>query len=479
MSSARHEEQVRLETRIPFSADAVWLWHARPGAFERLAPPWRPTTVLDAGGGLALGADKSLRLGFGPVGVRWDITHRAVEPGRGFVDEQTRGPFAAWRHEHRFEPDGAGCRLVDTITYALPAGALTGPLAGARTRAELQRVLRFRHARLAHDLERHARLSARPLRVAITGASGLIGRQLSAFLTSGGHAVTRLTRGANAAPEDARWDPQAGTIEAAKLEDLDAVIHLAGESIANGRWSAQRKRAVYDSRVRGTTLLSEALACLRQPPPVLVSASAVGYYGDRGAEVLDETAGQGDDYLAGVCGAWEAAAEPARRAGIRVAHPRLGVVIAAGGGLLGRTAPLFKLGLGGRLGDGEQWLSWIALDDLIAILARLCVEDALAGPVNAVAPTPVTNRAFTADLGRALHRPALVPAPAPALRLAFGELADTLMLASQRAIPAQLERAGFSFASPTLADALAAELGLATPQSTAALPPQHETLSRA
>ena len=480
-SPGRHEQaQVHLTTHIPFSADAVWSWHQRPGAFERLSPPWRPVEVLDAGHGLTLGESKTLRLAAGPLGLRWQVRHTAVEPGHGFVDEQTQGPFASWRHEHWFEPDGErGCRLVDTITYRLPASALVGPLAGGRVRDELRRVLRFRHARLHHDLSRHAATTATPLRVAISGASGLVGRQLAAFLTAGGHSVVRLTRGPAARPEEAHWDPATGAIDAVRLEGLDAVVHLAGESIADGRWTRARKQAILDSRVDGTSLLATTVAGLKRPPAVFVCASAVGFYGERGADVLTEGAGPGADYLSDVCQAWEAAAEPARQAGIRVVHPRLGVVLAAGGGLLARTLPLFNVGLGGRLGSGEQYMSWIALDDLLAILLRACVDDTLVGPLNAVSPEPVTNREFTATLGRALRRPTLLPAPATALRLAFGELADALMLASQRATPAQLERARFTFAFGSLADALTAELGREPMRAPSLSTAAHSTLSGA
>lgn len=218
-------------------------------------------------------------------------------------------------------------------------------------------------------------------------------------------------------------------------------------------------RAIRESRVAGTTLLAQTLAGLRCPPRAFVSASAVGFYGDRGAELLTEDAGPGAGFLSEVCQAWEAAAEPARQAGIRVVHPRIGVVVSARGGVLGRTLPIFKAGLGGRLGSGEQWLSWIAVDDLLGVLLRAASEDALAGPLNAVAPEPVTNREWTATLAATLRRPAILPAPAAALGLAFGRMADEVLLASQRALPARLERAGFDFAFPSLGDALTFELG--------------------
>jgi uncharacterized protein (TIGR01777 family) len=453
-------QQVRLETPIPYAPEAVWNWHTRPGAFERLSPPWRPVRVLQSGTGIRLDEGKTLALSSGLLPIRWQLRHVAVEPGHGFVDEQVDGPFSVWRHEHWFEPDGAtGCRLVDSISYRLPAGRISDALAGTRVRDELERVLRFRHARLAHDLGRHADWSGQPLRIAISGASGHIGRQLTAFLTSGGHDVVRLVRGTAGITGAARWDPETGAIDAAALEGLDAVIHLAGENISSSRWTRTRRKAIRDSRVAGTQLLAQTLASLDRPPRVFISASAIGIYGDRGAEWLTEASTPGDDFLSQVCQAWETAAEPARCAGIRVVHPRLGVVISTSGGLLARSLPVFQLGLGGRLGSGRQWLSWISLDDLLALQLHVIADETLAGPVNAVSPQPVTNRELTAILGRALHRPTVLSVPAPALRLAFGQLADGLLLASQRALPAQLARTSFDFSFASIADAIHHELG--------------------
>jgi uncharacterized protein (TIGR01777 family) len=240
---------------------------------------------------------------------------------------------------------------------------------------------------------------------------------------------------------------------------MDAVIHLAGASIASGRWTAARKAAILSSRLQGTSLLAKTLARLQHPPRVLISASGIGYYGDGGNTPLPEESPPGTGFLADVCRSWEQATAPASEAGIRVVLPRLGVVMAGRGGLLARMAPAFRFGLGGPLGNGEQFMSWIALDDLLGVLLQAIADDRLAGPVNAVAPQAVTNRAFAETLGRVLGRPAMLRAPALALRLAGGELADELILASQLARPARLEEAGYAFAFPALEDALRHELG--------------------
>jgi uncharacterized protein (TIGR01777 family) len=287
----------------------------------------------------------------------------------------------------------------------------------------------------------------------------MIGSQLVPFLRAGGHDISRLVRHRPRAADEIAWDPASGQIDAAALEEMDAVIHLAGASIAGGRWTASRKAAIFDSRVQGTSLLAETLARLHHPPRVLVSVSGVGYYGDGGSLPLTESAPTGDGFLAGVCRAWEEATTPAAAAGIRVVLPRLGMVLAGNGGILARMAPVYRFGLGGPLGSGQQFMSWIALDDLLGVFLQAIADDRLAGPVNAVAPRAVTNREFAATLGRVLGRPAVVRAPALGLRLALGEMADDLLLASQRARPERLEETAFAFAFSTLEDALRFELG--------------------
>ena len=294
----------------------------------------------------------------------------------------------------------------------------------------------------------------------VSGASGLVGGALVAALEVAGVRVVRLVRRRPAPGEsDVGWDPASGTIDARGLEGADAVVHLAGESIAAGRWTPARKDAIRRSRVDGTRLLAETLARLSRPPGVLVSASAVGYYGSRGDEALTEASAPGTGFLADVCRAWEAAAQPARDAGIRVVTPRIGMVLAARGGALARMLPPFRLGLGGVVGSGRQYMSWIALDDLVGAIRHVIGDGDVAGAVNAVAPLPVTNREFTRTLGRVLGRPTLAPLPAPVVRLLFGEMGEALLLDGARALPARLQAAGFRFRHPGLEAALRSVLG--------------------
>jgi uncharacterized protein (TIGR01777 family) len=293
--------------------------------------------------------------------------------------------------------------------------------------------------------------------VAITGASGMIGSALARSLAADGVRVLRIGRRPGAGT-DILWDPAAGSIDTAGLEGVDAVVHLAGESIASGRWTRAQMQRIRDSRTQGTTILARTLATLDPMPAVLVSASAVGIYGDRGDEVLTETSRPGSGFLPEVAVAWEASAEPARTAGIRVVHPRFAAVLSRSGGVLDRLLLPFRLGLGGPIGRGAQWMPLVSLEDAIGAIRHLMDAPGLSGPFNVSLPTPVTNEEFAEALGSALHRPAVLPVPPAALRLAYGQLADELLIASARVVPAALEASGFRLRHPTLRAALDAAL---------------------
>jgi uncharacterized protein (TIGR01777 family) len=296
------------------------------------------------------------------------------------------------------------------------------------------------------------------MRVLVSGAGGLIGSALCPVLEARGHRVSRLVRHPAASEDAVRWDPEAGAIEAAKLEGLDAAVHLAGANIGT-RWTAGTKDRIRRSRVDTARLLAETLAARARPPRVLLAASAVGYYGDCGEETLTEESGPGCGFLAELCRAWEEATGAAAGAGVRVVNLRMGVVLTARGGVLARMLPPFRLGLGGRLGGGRQYLSWIAMEDLLAVVLHGLEREELRGPVNATSPRPVTNHEFTRALGRALGRPAPFVVPAFALRLAFGQMAEETLLASARAVPARLQAGGFEFRHAELEGALRHVLG--------------------
>jgi uncharacterized protein (TIGR01777 family) len=291
------------------------------------------------------------------------------------------------------------------------------------------------------------------MRVAVTGASGLIGSALVPHLRSVGHEVVRLVRRAPTSPDEVRWDPRAGTVDLAGLAGVDGVVHLAGAGVGDHRWTDAYKREILDSRVDGTRTIATALAALDPRPRVLVSASAIGWYGDTGDRAVDETAPAGQGFLADVVRDWEAAARPAADAGIRVVHPRTGLVVSASGGAWQRMFPLFRMGLGGRLGSGRQYWSWVSLRDEVCALQFLLEQDHLVGPVNLTGPAPATNAEVTSATGRVLGRPTILPAPAFALKLVLGEF-STEVLGSARVLPTVLERAGFVFQDPSVEAAI-------------------------
>ena len=293
------------------------------------------------------------------------------------------------------------------------------------------------------------------MKILVSGSHGLVGKALTRSLTDDSHEVLRLVRREhNLGSAEVEWYPDQGRIDAAHLEGIEAVVHLAGDNIAAGRWTTQKKRTIRESRVQGTALLSEALASLSRPPSVFISASAIGFYGNRGDESLTEKSRPGDDFLAKVCIDWEAATQTAVEKGIRTVHSRFGVILDAHEGALAKMLAPFRAGIGGKVGNGKQWMSWIALDDVVGALKFMLEDKTISGPVNVVAPNPVTNEEFTKTLARALSRPAIFPMPAFAARLAFGEMADALVLSSQRVDPTVLQDNGFLFSWPTLEPAL-------------------------
>jgi len=448
---------VERTTRIERPVDDVWLWHTRPGAFERLTPPWEQVRILERTGGIENGARIVLELKFGPVPVRWVAVHRDVVAGRRFVDVQESGPFASWVHEHEMTADGAGGTIVrDCITCVPPLGA-AGSLFGAPViRHKLERMLRYRHSTLAADLAAHVGVT--PRRFVISGATGMIGSALVPFLTTGGHHVTRLVR-RSPAPGDAVWDPDRGALDASVLNGADAVINLAGANVAGGRWTAERKQYLIDSRVRPAGLLAQAIARATPRPPVLVSVSATGFYGDRGDEPLGDEAAPGAGFFPSLAQAWEGAADLAIPAGVRVVHPRFGIVLSPAGGALAKLLPPFLAGVGGPVGGGRQWFGWSSIDDAIAMLYLAAINTRVHGPFNAAAPAPARNADLARTLGRVLERPALLPLPAAALKMVFGEMAEATLLASTRILPELLQEYGFRHRHGQLEAALRHVLG--------------------
>lgn len=447
-------------TRICASAAEAFRWHTREGAFQRLTPPWEQVRVLSQSDGIRDGTEVTIETKFGPFALRWVARHQDFIEDVQFRDVQVRGPFAQWEHTHRFTPDGTDSFwMEDRIDYALPLGVLGRIVAGQAIAAKLARVFRYRHEVLSHDLAVHQRFHGQPMSILVTGASGLVGSALVPFLTTGGHSIVKLARQpVQDGGASATWNLSTGQIDLSRVGTIDAVIHLAGEPVAQ-RWTSEAKRRIRESRVAGTRLLAEALARLPQPPKVLVCASATGFYGDRGDEWLEESNAPGTGFLAEVVRDWEAAAAPAIARGIRVVHLRLGLVLAANGGALKKMLPAFRLGLGGRLADGHAYWSWIAIEDVLGAIHHALATESLSGIVNGVSPDPVTNAEFTRTLGRVLRRPTIFPVPRSAIELLFGEMGREALLSSFRVRPCRLLESGFAFRFPELEPALRHVLG--------------------
>ncbi|NUL44392.1 TIGR01777 family protein [Cellulosimicrobium funkei] len=515
---------------VPHDRSTVFAWFSRRGALVRLTPPFagsvrREPEGLEVGSvaRLGIGAPGSLGLGlesatglartvlpfrlpqwFAPE-VLWTARHTALEPDRMFRDEMASGPLKSWVHTHTFEDavpgevDTAegrpGCVVVDHIEYEVPAGAVlrrkgsvwsrAGRWTEERLESELDRQFAYRAAQLREDLDFHAAhpvtaarsdasgisSAPRPLTIAVSGASGVIGTQLCALLASGGHRVLRLVRGGHHTPEDGTiaWDPASGTLDAEALRSADVVVNLSGESIG-GRLSEAHRAEVLQSRLSATGLLARTLAELADDgrARALVNASAVGYYGAEAGtgprgDGLRESDPPGEDFLADVCQQWERATAPATRAGVRTAVIRTGLVLTPAGGVLQQMLPLFLLGAGGPLGTGKDrnpWQSWISIDDIVGLFAHAALTDTVEGPVNGTAPEPVQARDFAAILGRVLRRPSAVPVPAVAPTAVLGAEGNRLLVeADQRARADRAHDAGYTYRHPDLESALRHVLG--------------------
>mgnify|MGYP006267223263 CR=1 FL=1 len=439
---------------LPVSAEAAFAWHERPGAFRRLQPPWEPLEVVATAASLRPGHRVSLVSRLGPLRLPMVFEHGAYEAGCLFTDRQIRGPFASWIHEHRFRNGKNRPVMEDHIRYTVPGGRLGELVAGKAIRRRIERMFAYRHRITLYDL---AMPPITPQTLLITGNSGFIGRAVSAYFSTRGHTVKGLSRSPEG-PEEIGWDPERGVLRTEDLEGIDAVIHLAGEPI-DQRWDAAAMSRIRKSRKLGTRLLAERLAKLKRPPRVLLCASGINYYGDRREEPVDESSDPGSSYLADVCVEWEAACEPARQAGIRVVQMRTGVVLDPRGGALKKLVPIFKSGLGGKVGSGKQRMSWILLEEIPLVMEFLLGKEGVEGPVNLVAPQVVTNAEFSKTLGKALGKPAAVPVPAVAIRMAYGKMGKATILGDLAVSPIRLEENGYAFRYPDLEEGLRFILG--------------------
>ncbi len=440
-------ESFTYRSRIRTSAKDLFKWHKQPGAFERLSPPWEDVEVLEKSGGIEDGSRVVIRTKIGPVPMIWLIEHRDYKEEKQFCDIQIKGPFKHWEHTHTFVPDGPNaCFMEDNVKFLLPMGTLGELFGNELVIRKLETLFEYRHGTLMNDIKTHKKYGVKPMKVLITGSTGLIGSSLIPFLSTGVHSVTCLKRDKSKIGEnDLYWNPERGEIDTSKLEGFDAVVHLSGENVA-GRWTDQKKAKIEHSRIHTTKFLCNTLSKkLKKKPAVLVCASAIGFYGNRGDEILTEDSEAGKGFLADVSKKWEAATTVASKAGIRVVNLRLGVVLSPRGGALEKMLLPFRVGLGGRVGSGRQWMSWISVHDVIGAAYHAINDDSIEGPVNAVSPKAVTNLEFTTTLGNVLNRPTFFAIPSLLLRALFGEMADETLLSSTRVMPSKLLSTGYEF----------------------------------
>lgn len=445
---------------IPCSAAVLYEWHMRMGALQRLLPPWEPPEIISNEYPMKEGSKTTLkvRTAFG-LSSSWTSQHENIEEGKQFGDRQIQGPFKTWQHCHRFIAiDDQKCYIEDEINYQLPLKSFGGFFKSHFVEKKLGALFAYRHRTLFDDITAHQHYGVqRMLKIAITGASGLVGSALIPFLSTGGHKIVSFSR--NSSDKEPFWDYKTGKIDQDALEGCDAVIHLAGENLTAHRWTDKIKQEIVESRLLGTQLVADTLAKLKNPPKVFLCASAVGYYGSSGDEIVNELKGAGKGFLADCCKRWEDATRPASDHGIRVVNMRFGMILSPQGGALAKLIPPFKMGMGGAIGSGDQYISWIAIDDILGAILHALQTEELRGAVNFVSPNPLTNREFAEQLGEALHKPAKVTLPSFAAKMLFGEMADEALLASIRVYPEKLLSSGYQFRFPSLKEALHHLLG--------------------
>lgn len=434
-------------------------WHLASNAFSRLCPPWENIEIISKDLSIKAGAKASLEINLGLIKLRWDIEHKDFIENEKFSDLQVSGPFNYWFHEHLFSEDSSGAYLEDKISYRLPFHFLSSFFLDFLVKKKLLRLFKFRHEILKNDLlVKKYNIKGEKMKILISGSSGLVGTDLKNLLVTEGHDVYSLVRREPKAKE-IKWDPENLIINSSELEAFDAVIHLAGENIANKRWTTKQKEKISQSRIDGTKLISETLSSLKEPPKVFICASAIGFYGDRGEESLDENSSAGKGFLPETCLAWEEASKAAKDRGIRTVNARIGVVLSPKGGALAKFLPIFEFGLGGNLHSGKQYMSWIILDDLVAALYFLLNKENISGPVNLCSPNPIRNSDLTKALSRVLFRPAIFPVPGFVVKLVFGQMAEELLLASSKIYPKKLQDYGYQFLYPQIEEGLRYILG--------------------
>ena len=446
--------------------EEIWNWYNSPGAFRRIMPEWEGIIPLNAGA-LENGEETIFKVSLGPIKQKWVARHHSVVTGETFADRMMKGPFGAWNHVHRFEAKGEGkTTIFDDVEYKLPVHFLTGWSAGMTVLPRMRQMFKYRSTRVDSDVKQIQATKEMPRqKVLVSGSTGMIGLQLCAFLETAGHDVYRLLRLKTKLPADVnsekviRWNDLTGEVLEGDMNGFDSVIHLAGAGIGDKRWSKKRKNLIRDSRIIPTENLSRILASLDKPPKALLSGSAIGFYGDRGSDILDEDSTTGTDFLSEICSEWENATAQAKDAGIRVVNLRTGIVVSPLGGALSKLLLPAKMGGGGPVGGGKQIQSWISLDDEVFAIHHLMMTESCNGPYNLTAPNPVPQKQFAKVLGRVIRRPAFMPLPGFMIRIMFGEMGQKLVLEGQHVKPTRLQESGFEFTHSDLEPCLRNCLG--------------------
>ena len=451
------------KTHVENSIEEAFQWHERKGAFRRLMPPWELAEEVRADDNLEEGSQRIFRFPMGPIKMSWVAQHTGYNPPHSFEDIMLKGPFKSWHHTHNFEVTSDGKVLIhDKVNYKLPMGFLGKLVAGKMIKKRLTRMFTAREIRLERDLKRHAEFShLKRKKILVAGSSGLIGRQLVAFLDTGGHDVWRLVRREPKTGEkEISWNPSEETISPEQIEGFDTVIHLGGAGIGDKRWSKKRMKLIEESRVGSTTFLAKTISNLKNKPESFIVSSAVGWYGERGDEELTENSQPGEGFLPSTCARWEESCQSAKDAGIRTVNLRTGIVLDATGGALGKMLLPAKLGGGGPIGRGKQWYSWISMDDQIYATHHLVMRDDCHGAYNLTAPKPVQQKKFAKVLGKVLRRPAFIPTPPFGIWILFGKMGVALTTESTKVYPEKLLESGYRFEHEELEPALRDCLGI-------------------
>ena len=444
----------------------IWDWYNSDGAFRRIMPEWEGIQPINAGR-LVDGEETIFKVKMGPLRQKWVARHHSVVPGESFADRMIKGPFGAWNHHHEFESNsGKETSIIDNVEYKLPLHIFTGWSAGFTVLPRMKQMFEFRSVRVANDLKQIQATAELPRqRILVSGSTGMIGLQLCAFLEAAGHDVHRLLRPTTKLPSDVdsskvvKWNDLTGEVLEGDMNGFASIIHLAGAGIGDKRWSKKRLKLIRDSRIIPTQNLAKIVAGLENPPKKLLCSSAIGFYGNRGTEVLDENSSAGNDMLSDLCKDWENSSNVAKDAGIKVIHVRTGIVMSPLGGALAKLLLPAKMGAGGPVGGGKQMQSWISLDDEIYAIHHLMMKEDSEGAYNLTAPNPVSQKQFAKTLGKVLRRPAFAPLPGFVIKILFGQMGKKLVLEGQDVRPNRLLESGYEFTHSELESCLRSCLG--------------------